>query len=202
MVRKGTWIDIELSAFAAKVDDYILSTRLFSMDVNNDGVTDVVRGFRNVDAELAGGEAAAVARLAEGVTLPVSLAFVRGRNTTDGRDLPEIPPFNLEAALRYARPEGARPWWIQAGVRYDARQNKIDPLFPEDATPSWIVAHLRGGVTIGKGLTLEVGIENLLDEEYHEHLTREAALATGALMAGDEIPAPGRHVTVRLTMAF
>ncbi|MGD8396981.1 MAG: hypothetical protein PVF43_16045 [Candidatus Eiseniibacteriota bacterium] len=43
---------------------------------------------------------------------------------------------------------------------------------------------------------MEIGVENLLDRRYHEHLTHEALLPVGDLAAGDEIPAPGRAIWV------
>ncbi|MGA0369771.1 MAG: hypothetical protein ACO3N7_10015, partial [Kiritimatiellia bacterium] len=61
---------------------------------------------------------------------------------------------------------------------------------------SFAVLHLRGGTEIRPGWTLEAGIENLLDREYHEHLTREVLLPEGDLMAGDEVPNPGRTFTL------
>lgn len=194
-------VDIECSVFAARIDDYILPTHILTADINADGQTDMLRGYRNVNAELYGGEMAATIHWADRWSLPVSLAYVQGRNTSDDRDFPEIPPLSGDAALRYAALEAAYPWWLQAGAHFEARQSKVDRLFPENETPSFIVAHLRGGISI-KGVQLELGIENLFDEDYNEHLTREAALSTGSLAAGDEIPAPGRSVYVQATIPF
>jgi outer membrane receptor protein involved in Fe transport len=49
---------------------------------------------------------------------------------------------------------------------------------------------------MGRGIELRVGVENLLDKEYHDHLTREAIMPVGDLGAGDEIPQPGRSIVV------
>lgn len=199
--HQAGWLETEASLFAAWVEDYILQTSVLKTDINGDGVVDNVRGFRNVDAELWGGELAAVARLGDAWSVPASLAYVRGRNETDGRDLPEIPPLSGRAALRYEQAAG-RAWWSEAGLRFAARQDQVDEAFPEDETPSFVVYHLRGGLALTQQLSLEAGVENLFDEDYHEHLTRETSLATDELAAGDEVPAPGRSFYVKLTCVF
>lgn len=191
----------ELSGFIAQVDDYIYQTALDRVDVNGDGTVDTVRGFRNIDAELLGGEVAMALTLAEGWTLPASLSYVEGRNTTDGRDLPEIPPLGGEAAIRYDA-SGNLSWWAEAGLRFAATQDRIDETFPEDETAAYQVFHLRAGLALACGLELEAGVENLFDEDYNEHLTREAVLPAGDLAAGDEVPAPGRSFYVTAKVAF
>jgi iron complex outermembrane receptor protein len=193
---------VSVSLFAAQVDDYILPTRLASEDINGDGQLNTVRGYRNVKARMYGGEVSGNYTWFDSLRMPVSVSMVRGRNTEEKRDLPEIPPLQLDAALRYAREQSARPWWLQVGAQFAARQNKVDPLFPENETPSFQVFHVRGGIEVARGVNLEAGIENLFDEDYHEHLTREAVLAGGGLKPGDEIPAPGRYAHVSLSVLF
>ena len=195
VTRRGEDWDGSISVFAATVNDYIYQSQIDRLDVNGDGVEDVLRGFRNVDAELVGGEVSARWRPCEGVTIPVALSYVDGRNTTDDRDLPEIPPLIAQIATRYDQ----AGWWCELGARLAARQDQVDETFPEDETPSYQVVHLRGGATLHERVDLEVGIENLFDEEYHQHLTREALLPVGDLKGGDEIPEPGRFVYVSVS---
>ncbi len=184
---------VDLAVFGAVIDDYIYQTTVDRADVNGDGTVDLVRGFRNVDAETVGGELRAVCRPGEQISVPATLAYVAGRNTTDGRDLPEIPPLSGSLGLRVDSVR-ADAWWVETGVRFSARQTRVDEAFPEDETASFQVVHLKGGLELLDGLHLEVGVENLFDEDYNEHLTREAVMPVGDLGAGDEIPAPGRFV--------
>lgn len=195
-----TRIAFQLSGYHTWVHDYILPERIARQDVNMDGNPDTIRGYHNVDAVVYGGEAAMVLKPNEHWSLPVSLAYVRGINTSDSRDLPEIPPLEVRAAIRAEYGERL-PWWAQFGVRYAAEQNQVDEQFPEDETAAFTVCHLRAGIDLRDGLSLECGIENLFDEAYHEHLTREATLAAGDLAAGDEIPAAERtfYATIRWT---
>ena len=190
-----------VSLFNHCIRDYILQTAIDRQDVNGDGTEDLIRGFVNTDARFYGAEAGAVIRPFENWAFPLSLAWVRARDRESGRDLPEIPPLEARAALR-ADFGDRHPWWGELGGRFVDAQTRVDETFPEDETPGFAVWHLRGGVQLTGWLQLRAGIENLLDKEYHEHLTREAALPVGDLGAGDEIPAPGRGFYVGLKGTF
>ena len=52
------------------------------------------------------------------------------------------------------------------------------------------------GLQVARLVRVEIGIDNLLDADYHEHLDREAPGAVGDLVAGGEIPAPGRALSL------
>ena len=190
-------LELTLDSYAAWVDDFILPTTIAREDVNGDGSEDRVRGFHSVEATLLGGEAGIVPRLTRELSVPTSFAVVYGQNETDGRPLPEIPPWELRTALR-ADFAMAFPWWAEVGARWDGKQTRVDEAFGEDATPAFIVAHLRAGATILDHFELAGAIENLLDAEYHEHLTREAVFAQGGLTQNGEIPAPGRSAHARV----
>jgi len=197
----GHWIDASLQAYHAWVTDYILPTVVDLRDVDGDLNPDLVRGFRNVDARLYGAEANLTFHLTRWLSLPSTFAYVRGRNTGEGRDLPEIPPFEARLALR-VEAGGRWPWWAQIGGRFATSQDRIDPLFGENETPGYEVFHLRCGIEPIRNLQLELGIENLFDQEYHEHLTREVPVPVGSLAAGSEVPEPGRSVYVTARWKF
>jgi iron complex outermembrane receptor protein len=201
-----TWrkprIETRLSGFASYVTDYIYSTQVAFQDVNGDGVSDIIRGYRNIDAYLYGAELGISAKIIEHVTIPVRASWVAGRNDSNGRDLPEIPPLEILASVIV---DGGRrvPWWAEFGGRFVTRQDRIDPTFPEDETPAFNVFHVRGGATLAKSVRLEAGIENLFDKTYNEHLTRESAFTyAGGLLAGAEIPEPERSFYLTLRYEF
>jgi iron complex outermembrane receptor protein len=191
----GRRADLALNAYYHDVADFIHSTVLDHYDVNDDGRIDVIRGFENVDATLFGTEASAQVRIGSRWTVPLAAAFVRGENETASEPLPEIPPFEGRAAARYGF-HGRLPGWVELGGRFVDAQDRIDPAFGEDETPGFAVWHLRSRLDVGHGLALQIGVENLLDKEYHEHLTREALMPVGDLGPGDEIPQPGRSLVV------
>ena len=123
------------------------------------------------------------------LSFPLTVSYVRAENDTDGRDMPEIPPLEGTAAARIAYGEQLE-WWGELGVRAVADQENVDPVV-EDRTPGYFVVGAQAGV-VAKSWQITIGVENLLDRSYHEHLAREAMFAAADLRAGDEIPAPGR----------
>jgi iron complex outermembrane receptor protein len=177
--------------------DYVLSTTLGFEDVDGDATADRIRGFRNVDATIWGAEASIVVDAAPNLRVPLSVEYVRAEDDASGTPLPEIPPLQGSAALRWIF-GGSASGHLELGVRAAAKQDRIDPRFGEDATPAYEAWHLRGSLDVGGGFALDLGVENLFDETYHDHLTREAFLPVADLAAGDEIPEPGRHVRVAL----
>ncbi|MFO7715277.1 TonB-dependent receptor domain-containing protein [Desulfosarcina sp.] len=194
-------VEASLSLFHNWVQDYILQTEIDRFDVNGDGVEDVVRGFSNVDARLYGAELSLRLRAGEHWSFPVTASFVRGRNSTDDRNLPEIPPLEGTVAARFDAGDEF-PWYAQAGGRFVDRQDRIDETFPENETAGFATFHLRGGITLHRVIKIEMGVENLFDKEYNEHLTREAFFTQGDLVQGGEVPAPGRTLYASLRFDF
>jgi iron complex outermembrane receptor protein len=196
----ASW-DVSVSGYYYSIDDYILPVVLDELDVDGDDEVDLIRGFQNTDAELFGADLSFLYRPSEQWSLPGSLLYVRGEDEQRGQPLPEIPPLELRLALRRSF-AGRLPAQVELGARLVARAERIDPDFPENETAGFAVWHLRGGVDLSRSVSLEVGVENLLDQEYVEHLTREAAANVQGLEPGQEIPQPGRFVTVALRGAF
>ena len=87
-------------------------------------------------------------------------------------------------------------------LRVAARQDHIDPQFPETETPGYQVVDLRGGIHLPGGFSLEAGVENLFDQDYTEHLNRTTALPVGDLARGEKIPMPGRYFFVSISWAM
>jgi iron complex outermembrane receptor protein len=186
---------------ASRVDDYAQPVTLARLDVDGDGKPDRLLGTRNVTAEFWGAESSARLLLAPEWSLPLRAAWVRGRNADNGDDLAEIPPLETAAALRWEREAATKPWG-EFGLRHAHKQTRIDSDFGEDATPTFAVFHLRAGFQPLPGFSLEAGIENFFDRNYHEHLTREAVLPAGDLSAGDEIPASGRSFNLQVKLEW
>lgn len=196
------WGVFSTSVFHYWVDGYILPTLIARQDVDGDGIIDNVRGFVNTDARLYGAEFSVVLKPFEHWSFPASISYVRGKQADGGGNLPEIPPLEARLAVRADYVTRSVPWWVEFGGWFAARQDKVSSEFPEDTTPGFAVFHIFAGAQPVKGLRLLVGIENLFDKDYHEHLTREVALATDDLSAGSEIPNPGRSFHAMMRYEF
>lgn len=201
VTASGSLMTISVSAFRAHVADFILPTIVDRRDVNDDGRDDTIKGFSNVDATLTGAELGWELRPAPAIAIPLTLSYVRGRNTSADRDLPEMPPLFGDAEIRWrvARPASV---WLRGGCTFAADQDHVDPEFGEDRTGGYAVWHVGAQGSPGRGWRLGLVVDNLLDRQYHDHLTREAVLPVGDLTAGQEVPAPGRRVTLTARWAF
>ncbi len=186
-----------LSAWVHRVDGFILPTTIARLDVNGDGVVDRVLGYVNTTAQLVGAELSGSMRVASAWSVPFAVSWVLAEDTARDVPMPEIPPLEARAALRWRRSAG-KATFVELGVRVVRAQRRIDPAFGEDATPGYAVWHLAASVPVSDGARLAFRIDNLLDRAYHEHLVREALMAVGDLRPGDEIDAPGRAFTARL----
>lgn len=201
VVIDDDWYDISLAGYAYWLTDYILQTRLDVRDVNADGSDDVVRGFVNTDAYMAGGELVLTLRPTGFLQIPAGVAYTYGHNQADDRPLPEIAPLmghvdaRLDFGLTYA-------WWALLGIRMALEQDRVDDLFPENTTPGYVILRAGAGLDFWRQLHVELLADNLLDADYHEHLTRETLLAAGGLDAGDEVPLPGRQLTLSARWDF
>ena len=197
----GEHMTFAASGYHAKVTDFILQTVIDRRDVNGDSIDDTIKGFTNVDATLTGGEVGVEFHPSETFLVPVTVSYVRGKNTTDGRDLPEMPPLFGSAEVRWLAHDSSATW-LRGGATFASSQENVDPLFPEDRTGGYTIWHLGLESQPVAGWQFGVLVDNLFDRLYSNHLTREAVLAVGGLMPGQEIPAPGRNVSLTARMEF
>jgi iron complex outermembrane receptor protein len=198
---EGRRWNASVSGYYYDVEGYILPVLLDPMDLDGDGTLDLIRGFENTDAGLAGLDLTFLCRLSPLWSVPGSLFLVRGEDERRAEPLPEIPPAELRLALRRDI-QGRLSGSVELGGRLVARAERIDPDFGENETPGFALWHLRARLEVTRVLSVEAGVENLLDRQYVEHLTREAAGNVPGLSPGQEIPQPGRFVTVALVLAF
>lgn len=190
---------LRCTVYHSTFDDFVLNTTVAFEDVNGDGSPDRVRSFRNVGARRTGAEVDGRLRLSSRWWIPFAAHAVHAHNTTDDTPLPETPPVDGRIGLQWTGSRGRlAPWSAQLDLRAAAAQERVDTAFGEDETPGFVVLDLNLDLSPSADTVLRVGVSNLLDHAYHEHLTREVVLATADLAAGQEILAPGRALHASL----
>ena len=61
--------------------------------------------------------------------------------------------------------------WGDLEARMAMPQNRVARIFAdENGTDGYFVVNVRGGTTLGPGINLSIGIDNLFCVHYHEHL--------------------------------
>jgi len=159
------------------------------------GRTDTIAALinSNVDrALLQGFDVTSSYNFFDGLTLTGSLSYVRGRNTREDSDLPQIPPFNGRAGIRYLL-NGLLGAELYANLAAD--QDKIAE--GETATTGYATYDLSvysAPVKIKKAeLNISGGIENITDRAYINHL---------ATNRGRIRYEPGRSFFIRVGLGF
>lgn len=172
---------VRLQAFASRVVDYpYLDSRIVGADK--------YQTYRGADVWLAGASLAA-----NWPHLDVTLDWQWGEQH-DGTPLGEIPPLRLAVT---ARSPVWKNWQGSLGWVRAAEQSRVDPALDETATPGWDRLDLSLRLKVD-GATLDVGLENLTDELYAEHL----AYWRQVFGANTRVNAPGRTVRVSTTFSM
>ncbi len=169
----------------------------------NTGQTNIQRAdllnyqFVGTEAELYGFETSAEVQLSETLVTDFSVSYTIGRQDTTNenggnkgtRPLPQIPPFKAKASIKYSK-DG-----FEAGTRfkYAAKQDRTGEF--ENPTGSYFLNDLFAQYRFNtKKLlhTISLNVNNLLDKEYYNHLSRIKDLR----------PQPGRNITILYRIYF
>ena len=127
----------------------------------------------------------------------------RGLTRGDGRPLPQMPP--LEARLSAAYDDGtwsAGALWriVAAQKRYALNEGNV---VGKDFGPSagFGVLSINGGYAVNKQVQLSVGVDNLFDKTYSEHLNLAGNAGFG-YAANTAVNEPGRTFWARLSFKY
>lgn len=126
------------------------------------------------------------------------LSYVRGRNRDTGDDLYRIAPLHGLVDLGW---EDER-WEAHFEMEWAASQNEVSQFNGEQPTGGYALLHLRTAFEFIEGLRLGVGVENLLDESYEDHLTGVNRVGGSDVPVGDRIPGAGRFLYADLSWEF
>ncbi len=102
--------------------------------------------------------------------LTADIAYIRGTDEKAGTDLPSIPPLNGNLG---ARLNMGRGYWVESLVTMTGRQDKVAP--GERETPGYGLLTISAGKSLVRtgAVThgIAVGVRNVLDKHYRDHLT-------------------------------
>ncbi|MEA5445960.1 TonB-dependent copper receptor [Gammaproteobacteria bacterium AB-CW1] len=191
MQYRGERVSANLSLFYGQVRDHVLI-----VEPGREASE-----ARNIDATTQGGEADLTYRFNYAWHFNASLAWLRSTNDSDNRPLAQASPHELTLGLGHDNGRYFGGVHARAVARQDRVHSGYGTIYglDSDTTPGfWVLSAYAGG-HLGDHFRLSLGIDNLLDEAYAEHIQRgEAEL--GAVSA--RIPEPGRNVWLRLASEF
>lgn len=191
----NSWV----SAYAGLVNDYILT----SYKPGTGMMGGMEAHSRNIDATIAGAEAGIGYQFTDAIQADVSAMYAWGENTTDNTPLPQISPLEARVNLRYIQDN----YTLGALWRVVDGQNRISPNqgnivgYDLQKSAGFGTLSLNGTYHIDEGVDVSVGVDNLLNKTYTEHLNKLGDAGTG-LAADEQFNNIGRNYWARISMKF
>ncbi|MEA3236748.1 TonB-dependent copper receptor [Pseudomonas mosselii] len=187
------------SGYVGQVRDYIL------FDYQRNMMGSLTSQAQNVDARIMGGELGAAYKLTENWKADATLAYAWGKNSSDGKALPQMPPLESRLGLTYSRDT----WSVGALWRLVAEQNRIAKNQGNvvgkdyDTSSGFGVFSLNGAYKVNNNLKLSAGVDNLFDKAYAEHLNLAGNAGFGyPASATEPVNEPGRTFWTKVDFSF
>ena len=187
LVWGGERVSATLSAFLSRMTDFILT--------RDDSTA------ANIDAARWGGELDLKVRLFGGLIANGAVAGVHAHNDTQNVPLAQTPPPEARLGLRYER----GPLSVGATGRFVADQNRVHEGYGNTLatdfgpTPGFAVYSVDAVFAPNRHARVSLGIDNLTDRDYFEHISRVNTTATGFLPT-ERVFEPGIAVWARLNL--
>lgn len=186
------------SIFYADVDDYILKTR-----ANAESgvlVDDSATVYRNIDATRWGYELDLSQEWGEHFYGGLNLSYVRAENDTDNRPIGQTPPLNGMLTVGYAKGD----WDIGTRLRFADKQTRVEDDSSVNSgtdvgqTSGYGVMDLYGTMFLQNDVEFKMGVDNLFDKTYAEHLNPGSSVDTTSTQVNE----PGRSVWAKVHIRF
>jgi iron complex outermembrane receptor protein len=132
--------------------------------------------------------------VSESLAVTASANYLWGENRTRGRPVIGIAPVRGSLGARYEPGEGR--FFVQGSVSGVAGQERVAEELGETPTDGYVTADIKGGVRVYESLHLRLGVQNLTDTHYVNHLNAKNPFS------GTQVPEPGRVFTTNLTVRF
>ena len=186
------------SVYAGLIQDYILVAYTPTGSMGR-----LEAKSRNVDATIVGAEAGVAYQLTDQIQADISAMYAWGENITDHTALPQIAPLEGRFNLRYVQEKynlGLLWRVVAAQDRTSYREGNIIGYDLEDSKGFGTLS-LNGTYNIQKDLDLSVGIDNVLNKNYAEHLNKLGSSGFG-YAATEQFNNIGRNYWARISMKF
>ena len=186
------------SAYAGLINDYVLTT------YKPTGMMGMLEAHtRNVDAIIAGAEAGIGYQFTDRLQADISAMYAWGENTTDNTPLPQISPLEARVNLRYVQDKYnfGLLWRVVGGQNRISLNEGNIVGYDNKQSAGFGTLSLNGSYHIMDSVDVSVGVDNVLDRTYTEHLNKMGASGTG-LPITEQFNNMGRNYWARVSMKF
>lgn len=187
------------SIFYSIYENYILGVVDASLTRKYNSTTPPVnpKVFRNIDKALKTGfEAYGNITFHENFNFGTEVSYTYTENKDFSESLPLTPPLVTRLKLSYEY----KKFWAKALYTLTAKQNKISTSYDEITTAGYEVMDLNIGYKPIKSVSIGMGLLNVFDQYYNNHLT--FAFNNVAGFGRVPITEPGRNFTLFVNYKF
>ncbi|QGM28645.1 TonB-dependent copper receptor [Acinetobacter towneri] len=192
------------SAYAGLINDYILTNYKLRDENKPQSIENPLEAHtRNVDATIAGAEVGIAYQFTDALQADVSAMYAWGENTTDNTPLPQISPLEGRLNLRYVQDKytlGALLRVVDGQSRISKDEGNIVGYDLKESSGFGVLS-LNGSYNLNKSVDVSVGVDNVLDKTYSEHLNKLGLNGTGSA-AKVQFNNSGRNYWARISMKF
>lgn len=186
---------LKTTPFYNLVSDYIQAAPTTRLDQSGRPVLQ----FQNLGrADLFGVDGSAGYQLTTNLFLHAMISYVQGINRDTGGALYRIAP--LRGALRLEHRAG--PWKNTAELVMADAQNRVAAYNSETRTPAYAVLNLGTRVQLWQYWNFQLGVENVFNRKYSEHLGGINRVSGSDVPVGSRIPEPGRFLYAAANFIF
>jgi len=186
------------SAYVGLINDYVLTT------YKPTGMMRMLEAHtRNVNATIAGAEAGIGYQFTDRLQADISAMYAWGENTTDNTPLPQISPLEARVNLRYVQDKYnfGLLWRVVGGQNRISFNEGNIVGYDNKQSAGFGTLSLNGSYHIMDSVDVSVGVDNVLDRTYTEHLNKMGAFGTG-LPTTEQFNNMGRNYWARVSMKF
>ena len=196
----NSWV----SAYAGLINDYILMSYHNHPTSGGHGHgSSFSAGAKNIDATIAGAEAGLGYQFSDTIQADMSAMYAWGENTTDNKALPQIAPLEGRFNLRYVQDK----YTLGMLWRVVAKQDRISLNqgnivgYDMNESKAFSTLALNASYHLMQDIDVAVGVDNVLDKTYTEHLNKAGSSGFG-FASNEQFNNTGRNYWARISMKF
>ena len=149
--------------------------------------------FNNVDAEFYGLDIDWKYTLNENWSFSGLMNYVRGKRSDVDDNLYRVAPANMTFVVDYEQEN----WNLNAELVAYASQNHVSLINSEETTTGYELMNISGSYLVTENLRLSMGVDNVLDETYQDHLTGYNRARNPDIVVGGRLYGYGRNVFLK-----
>ena len=194
------WIDVayprfrsSLNIFGRIMDNYI-TVAPTNLPKRLPLSPNTVYTYENGSAEFWGFDFSASYRLIPQLKYKAGLNYLWGQDTELNEPALGVTPISVQTGLRYE--SQSLPLFMEGTLHLVDEQDRVATTRGETATDGYTTLDFITGFTVWKNVSLQLGVNNLLDANYVNHLNAKNPFT------GNAIAEPGRYFFADLNIRF